>query len=552
MLRWTPVMLFAAAALAQNPATPPVPDSVVFERDIDYASVAGAKLGMDIARPKAPGPHPAVVLIHGGGFRRGTRQSYTALALRLAGRGYVAAAVSYRLTPKYQFPAPVRDVKSAVRFLRANAKRFDLDPDRIGVTGSSAGGHLALMLGLTGGVASFDDEGPNPEQSSRVSCVVNYFGPTDFTRIYDKGGDAAEVLPAFLGANPRNAMKAHIEASPLQWVSPDDAPILTIHGDKDPLVPYEQAVWLTERLVAAGVPAELEMIGGAGHGFRGEHGVRAEARMMAFFDKYLKPAPSPKRVLISDHAKTRNIIALEWPSGRELWRVPNEGGHDVQSLPNGGVLLTRDRLGVVVELDANQKEVWRWGPDPSMKNTPSAQRLPNGNTLIGDNDAGKLVEVDRAGKIIWTYENPDLGRRRMRLARRTPEGTTLICVQVAGRVIEVDKAGKIVWTWQTGEIRKPYLAERLPNGNTLISIGEPGEVVEVDRAGKTVRSVGGDDRIRMAWTSGFRVLPNGGLLIADYTGRRLVEVDSKGNVVAELRDLPYMIASADAVAETFK
>jgi hypothetical protein len=115
----------------------------------------------------------------------------------------------------------------------------------------------------------------------------------------------------------------------------------------------------------------------------------------------------------------------------------------------------------------------------------------------------------------------------------------------------VDQAGRIVWTWQTDEIRKPYQAERPANGHTLISIGEPGEVVGVDRGGKTVRTIRADGRLRMAWTSGICLLPDGGMLIADYTGRRLVEVDAKGDVVRQLRDLPYMIASAAAVVETF-
>jgi acetyl esterase/lipase len=145
--------LSACALFAQQPALT-VPDTVTLERDIGYANAGGVRLGMDVARPKAPGPHPAVMLIHGGGFRRGSRQTCLPLAVRLAERGYVAATVSYRLTPKFQFPSPVWDVKAAVRFLRANAKRFDLDPSRLGVTGSSAGGHLALMPGLTSGVAS--------------------------------------------------------------------------------------------------------------------------------------------------------------------------------------------------------------------------------------------------------------------------------------------------------------------------------------------------------------------------------------------------------------
>ena len=152
---------------------------------------------------------PAVVLVHGGGFRRGRPASYLPVAIKLAERGYVAATVSYRLAPRHQFPAAVEDVKAAVRFLRANADRFGIDPDRIGAMGGSAGGHLVLFLGLTPNVAEFEGTGPNREYSSRVSCVVNYYGPTDFTQSYAKSVDAAEVLPLFLGGDleeqPRGA-----------------------------------------------------------------------------------------------------------------------------------------------------------------------------------------------------------------------------------------------------------------------------------------------------------------------------------------------------------
>ena len=226
----------AGPLLAQNPALPAIPDDVIWEPAIEYAA-AGAKtvnLMMDVVRPrKQSGRLPAVVCIHGGGFRRGSRDSYLPLCIRLAQRGYVAATVSYRLSPLDQFPAPVHDVKAAVRWLRANAARFGIDPERIGATGGSAGGHLALFLGLTTGIAEFEGSGPHPEQSSRVACVVNYYGPTDFTKSYGKSVDAAEVLPLFLGGDLEHERLAHIKASPLNWVSPSAAPVLTIHGTED-------------------------------------------------------------------------------------------------------------------------------------------------------------------------------------------------------------------------------------------------------------------------------------------------------------------------------
>ena len=224
-------------------------------------------------------------------FGAGDRHGYDGLIQEFAKRGYVAVTVEYRLTPKYPFPAAIYDVKAAVRWLRANAAKYHIDPERVGVTGGSAGGHLAQFLGVTGDVAEFEgreaNEG-NYNQSSRVSCVVNYYGPSDFTKSYGKSVDAAEVLPMFLGGNLEQARQKHIVASPLYWVTPHAAPTLCVHGTKDNYVAYEQAGWLVDKLKAAGVEAELLTLEGAGHGFSGEYAQKADAAMFAFFDAHLK------------------------------------------------------------------------------------------------------------------------------------------------------------------------------------------------------------------------------------------------------------------------
>ena len=270
-------------------ATLNIPESVNFESGVEYANPDGQHLKVDIARPKsAQGLLPAVLCIHGGGFRAGNRESYDALIIKLAQRGYVAVTVTYRLAPKYQFPAAVHDVKAAVRWLRANASKYQIDPTRIGVMGGSAGGHLAQFMGVTGEIANFEGDSGNPNQSSRVTCVVNYFGPSDFTKSYGKSVDAAEVLPLFLGGDLTTARKRHIEASPLYWVNPAAAPTLCIHGTEDKYVAYEQAVWLIDRLKAADVEAELLTLEGAGHGFKGADAEKAEAAMFTYFDKQLK------------------------------------------------------------------------------------------------------------------------------------------------------------------------------------------------------------------------------------------------------------------------
>jgi acetyl esterase/lipase len=279
--------LIAALALGAVPAAR-AQAPVVVETNVEYSNPDGQHLQLDLARPAGDGPFPAVLCIHGGGFRAGTRQGYSGLIRKLAERGYVAATMTYRLAPKYQFPAAVYDTKAAVRWLRANAAKYHIDPNRIGVTGGSAGGHLAQFLGVTSDVKQFEGDGGNEGQSSKVQCVVNYYGPSDFTQSYGKSVDAAEVLPLFLGGNLEQARLRHIVSSPLNWVTPNAAPTLCVHGTKDNYVAFEQATWIVDRLKAAGVEVELLPIEGAGHGFKPEEAMRADAAMFAFFDKHLK------------------------------------------------------------------------------------------------------------------------------------------------------------------------------------------------------------------------------------------------------------------------
>lgn len=285
------VSIFALAVPdALRAAEPAVPEGVVFERGIEYSNADNQHLQVNLARPKeGSGPFPAVVCIHGGGFRAGKRESYDKLCQTLAQRGYVAITVTYRLAPAYPFPAAVLDCKTAVRWLRANAAKYNVDPTRIGVTGGSAGGHLAQFLGVTAGVKTFEGEG-NLGQSSAVSCVVNFYGPSDLTKSYGKSVDAAEVLPLFFGGNLETKRREHIVGSPLYWVTPEAAPTLCVHGTEDKYVAYEQATWLVDRLKASAAEAELLTLQGAGHGFKGPDAQKAEEALLAFFDKRLKPA----------------------------------------------------------------------------------------------------------------------------------------------------------------------------------------------------------------------------------------------------------------------
>lgn len=219
------LLLFTARALAGE---------ITFEPDIEFANPADQHLKLDLARPSTgDGPFPAIVCIHGGGFRAGDRKGWDARVKAFAERGYVAITVEYRLSPKFQFPAAVHDVKAAVRWLRANAEKYKVDPNRIGAVGDSAGGHLAMFLGVTAGVQQFEGDACHLDPSSAVQCIVDFYGPSDFTKSYAKSVDAAEVLPLFFGADLDHARKVHIVGSPLYWVTPAAAPTLLLHGTED-------------------------------------------------------------------------------------------------------------------------------------------------------------------------------------------------------------------------------------------------------------------------------------------------------------------------------
>jgi len=270
-----------------------IPAGVRFVRGIEYANPDGQHLQLDLALPAASGEAaPAILCIHGGGFRAGSRASYDKLCLSLAQHGFVAATITYRLAPAYPFPAAVQDSKSAVRWLRAHAAEYRVDPGRIGAFGGSAGAHLALMVGLTAGIKNFEGD-QNPGFSSAVQGVVSFYGPTDFTRIYGHSVDAAEVLPLFFGGNLEQARHRHILGSPLNWVSPAAPPTLLVHGTADDHVPYEQAVWMRDRLAACGVDTDLVTLQGAGHGFKGADEVKAERVLVEFFQKHLGTPHAP-------------------------------------------------------------------------------------------------------------------------------------------------------------------------------------------------------------------------------------------------------------------
>jgi acetyl esterase/lipase len=294
---WSLCLVFSALWLAGPPARAQEPAKAKQEKDVVYAKVGTAELKLDIEEPApATSPRPAVVVIHGGAWRQGSKADVRSILPQFVRRGYVAVAPQYRLCPKDAFPAQVHDVKAAVRWIKSNSRKYQIDPDRIGAIGFSAGGHLALMLGLTGPDDGLEGDVSAGAPDSRVKAVVNFFGPTDLAA-KDIPDICKPWVKDFLGGSPQEKPEAAAKASPVTFVSKDDAPALTFQGTKDPLVPFNQAIKLAEAMTAAGVPGRVELMIGAQHGWSGPELDRTISDTFRFFDAHLKKtspvAPKP-------------------------------------------------------------------------------------------------------------------------------------------------------------------------------------------------------------------------------------------------------------------
>jgi acetyl esterase/lipase len=241
--------------------------------------------------PGATNPLPLIIWVHGGAWLGGSKDQCPALPYLQ--KGYAVASLNYRLSQHAIFPAQLEDCKAAVRWLRAHAKENNLDPNRFAAWGASAGGHLVALLGTAGDVKKFD-VGANREVSSRVQAVVDFFGPTDLTRMAQDAlpgsridHDAPDAPEAKLIGGPVQENKEKCAAAnPITYVAKENPPFLIMHGNKDDLVPYQQSELLRDALQKAGVPVTFKIIEGAGHGFGGAD---IDRQVAAFFDQQLKP-----------------------------------------------------------------------------------------------------------------------------------------------------------------------------------------------------------------------------------------------------------------------
>jgi len=259
-------------------------DNVTWLQDVEIGKGGEKVLKMDIVIPseQSSQPLPAIVYIFGGGWNHGSKDDHIMKLVDIAKRGYVAVAIQYRLTHEAIFPGQLEDCKLAIRYLRGRAKTYNIDENRIGVWGNSAGGHLAALLGTTTGISEFEGNGGWQEFSSNVNAVVDWSGPVDFTSEYANNYSSVTKL---LGARAFDDQKRAVRAMPITYITEGTPAFLIIHGDDDKIVPYVQSITLYEALKNKGVDVTFKLLPGEGHNYVSKEPVKMT---MDFFDKELK------------------------------------------------------------------------------------------------------------------------------------------------------------------------------------------------------------------------------------------------------------------------
>jgi len=295
----------AFVAIAQQPgqsARLKLPEGTIVYHNLPYVTDGHERQKLDLYLPKMDFKLPLIIWVHGGAWLAGSKDQVG--PLDYLSDGYAVASINYRLSQHAIFPAQIEDCKAAVRWLRSNAQKYNLDPNCFGAWGPSAGGHLVAMLGTTGDVNEFDARlgegspsrsgiGEHLTVSSRVQAVVDYFGPTDFLQMDEHrlsdgmvhnmpDSPESQLIGGYIQDNKEKVAKAN----PITYVTSDDAPFLIIHGDMDPLVPHHQSELLEAALKKAGVPVSFYTVKGAGHG--GFKDPNVPKLTKEFFKKYLK------------------------------------------------------------------------------------------------------------------------------------------------------------------------------------------------------------------------------------------------------------------------
>jgi acetyl esterase/lipase len=273
--------------------------------NITYLRASGQDLRLDVYQKReTTGPNPTLVYIHGGGWTNGSKESSVLTFLPYLEMGWTVVNVQYRLADIAHAPAAVEDCRCALRWIYRNAEQFNFDLDRIVLTGNSAGGHLALTTGMLPASAGLDQQCPGDRNRAwstgdrsteelKVAAIINWYGITDVVDLIDRTpGPSGAYTVAWLGsATDREEIARRV--SPLTYVRPGLPPIMIVHGDADPIVPYQHGVRLQKALEDAGVPNEFVTVPGGGHGgFSDEENVRIYAAIRDFLGVHGIVTPS--------------------------------------------------------------------------------------------------------------------------------------------------------------------------------------------------------------------------------------------------------------------
>jgi acetyl esterase/lipase len=287
--RATAAILLAAAVCPATSGAEPA-EARIF-RDIEYARVEGTSLKLDLHLPESRQPHaPLIVWVHGGAWRAGSKSEMPLRALVTA--GYPIASLDYRLSTSARFPAQVHDIKAAIRFLRAEAKRLNVRGDRIVIAGNSAGGHLAALAGVSNGHHDLEGTvGDHAKESSAVQGIISYYGASNLTTILDQSTPRAlqmrvPALELLLGAPPAQTSALARLASPVLHVDPNDPPLLLLHGDQDPQMPINQSHELCGAYENAKAQVEFIVVHGAAHGGPQFYDDTRTAAVLKFLQRY--------------------------------------------------------------------------------------------------------------------------------------------------------------------------------------------------------------------------------------------------------------------------
>ncbi|QIF05272.1 prolyl oligopeptidase family serine peptidase [Roseimicrobium sp. ORNL1] len=306
LLAFVSANAFDFAHAQSGPPRAQTPAGVKEHRDLAYVDGGHERHKLDLFLPeKAESPLPLIIWVHGGGWQNGSKDGCPPLRQGYVEKGYAVASINYRLSSHATFPAQIEDCKAAVRWLRTHAKEYGLDPERFGVWGSSAGGHLVALLGTSGDVKEFD-VGANINVSSRVQAVCDFYGPTDFVKFastpgYESHAQATSPEAKLLGGAPLENKDKAAQANSITYVTKDDPPFLIVHGDSDRTVPLNQSEALHAALKQAGVSTHFHVIHGAGHGGPGFAGENIDAMVSTFFEQNLK-------------GKSAEVVALQTES----------------------------------------------------------------------------------------------------------------------------------------------------------------------------------------------------------------------------------------------